>query len=204
MIGPVERTYPRERLISLLALLACFALVLAGCGSSSSEESKVEEAIETAAASSDPADCRKLQSQEFTEQAWHESGAGAVTRCEEKTKGSEGIEAATVSSVKVNGSTATAEATLSGGTLDGQTVAVALVKANDQWKLDEIVEFTRFDEAKLIEGLERGLESNSGKVSTKFATCFVEAFNQGGKREVEELLLTPASEEVEGVAKNCG
>jgi hypothetical protein len=194
----------RERLIFLLGLLASLALLLAGCGNSSSEESKVEEVIKTAAASKDPADCRKLQSQEFTEQAWHESGSGAVTQCEEKTEGSEGVEAATVSSVKVHGSTATAEATLSGGTLDGQTVAVALVKPNDQWKLNEIVEFTRFDEAKLIEGLERGLESGSGKVSTKFATCFVEAFNQGGKREIEELLLTPASEEVEGVAKRCG
>jgi hypothetical protein len=193
----------RERLVLLLGLLAFFALTLAGCGSSSSEEGKVEEVIETAAASNDPADCRKLQSQEFAEQAWHESGDGAVTQCEEKTGGSGGVEAATVSGVKVNGSTATAEATLSGGTLDGQTVAVALAKADDQWKLNEIVEFTRFDESRLIEGLEGGLESNSAKVSTKFATCFVEAFDQGGKREIEELLLTPASEEVEGVAKRC-
>jgi hypothetical protein len=185
-----------------LCLLVLSACAFSACGGSS-EADKVEEVIETAAAGNDPADCKKLQTQGFTEQASHESGGGAVTRCEEEAKGGEGVEAAAVSNVTVNGAKATATATLRGGTLNGQTVEVALVKSGDQWKLDEIVEFTKFDEPKLIEGLEREFEEQAGEVSAKFAHCFVERFNEGGKQEVEELLLAPAAGEVEGVAKLC-
>lgn len=192
-----------RNLLLLSGLFAFLALAFVACGSGTSEESKVEEAIETAAASNDPADCKKLQTQGFTEQASHESGAGAVARCEEEAKKKEGVEAATVSNVKVNGSRAKAEVALEGGTLNGQTVQVALVKSGDQWKLDEIVEFTKFDEPTLIEGLEKELEKSSGEVSPKFAGCFVYSFREGTQTEVEELLLAPASEEVEGVAKRC-
>lgn len=193
----------RKRLLLLPCLLILVAITLAACGSGSSEESKVEEAIETAAASNDPADCRKLQTQQFTEQASHESGAAAVKQCEEEAEKGEGVEAAAVSNVKVEGSKATARAALKGGTLDGQTVEVALIKSGDQWKLDEIVEFIRFDEPKMLEGLERELEKSSGEVSPRFSSCFVEALKEGGQREVEELLLSPASGEIEGVAKRC-
>jgi hypothetical protein len=198
-----KETELRRRLLPLACFFAFAALVLVACGSGTSEESKVEEVIETAAASNNPADCKKLQTQGFTEQASHESGGGAVARCEEEAEEGEGVKAATVSSVRVNGSRAKAKVALKGGTLDGQVVEVALVKSGDQWKLDEIVGFTGFDEPKLIENLERELERSSGEVSAKFATCFVESFDEGGKGEVEELLLTPAAEEVEGVAKRC-
>jgi hypothetical protein len=191
----------RIGLISL-CLLILSACAFSACGGSS-EADKVEEVIEAAAAGNDPVNCKKLQTQGFTEQASHESGGGAMARCEEEAEGGEGVEAAAVSNVTVDGVKATATATLRGGTLNGQTVEVALVKSGDQWKLDEIVEFTKFDEPKLIESLEREFEENSREVSTKFATCFVEAFNEGGQQEVEELLLAPAAEEVEGVAKRC-
>ena len=85
-----------------------------------------------------------------------------------------------------------------------RTWSVALVKSGDQWKLDEIVEFSKFDEPQLIENLERELERNSGEVSTKFATCFVEAFSEGGRRARSKncySLRPPKS--VEGVAKRC-
>lgn len=193
----------RKRLLLIPCLLVLSALALAACGSGSNEESKVEEVIETAAASNDPADCRKLQTQTFAEQISHESGDGAVTRCEEEAEGREGIEAATVSNVRVNGSRARAKVALEGGTLDGQAVEVALVKSGDQWKLNEIVEFTKFDEQKLIKSLEREFEERLGEVSAKFAACFIEGFDQGGKGEVEELLLSLSNKEVEGVAKRC-
>jgi hypothetical protein len=192
-----------KRLQLLPCLLVLSALAFVACGSGSSEESKVEEVIEDATANNDPADCKKLQTQAFTEQASHEAGGGAVARCEEEAVQRDGVEAATVSDIKVEGSNATAKVALKGDTLNGQVVEVALIKSDNQWKLDEIVEFTRFDEQKLIEGLERELEEHSNEVSAEFATCFTEAFNQGGGQEVEELLLSPASEEVEGVAKHC-
>jgi hypothetical protein len=188
-----------KRLQLLLFFLAVSTLGFVACGSGGSEESKVEEVIEIAAESSDPADCQKLQTQTFTEQASHESGGGATKRCEEEAVKGEGVEAATVSKVKVKGSKATAEVALKGGILDGQAVEVALIKSADGWRLDEITEFSKFDESKLIEVLEREHEGNS----PKFASCFIEAFNEGGEKEVEQLLLAPAAEEVEGVAKRC-
>jgi hypothetical protein len=177
--------------------------VFAACGSGSSEVSEVEEAIETAAASDDPADCTRLQTQKFTEQASHQGGAGAVKQCEEEAKEGVGIEAATVSKVKVNGSRATAQVAPRGGTLNGQTVEVTLVKSGDQWKLSEIVKFIRFDEQALIESLESEFEENATEVSAKFGHCFIKSFDEGGKQEVEELLLSPEAKEVEGVAKLC-
>lgn len=191
-----------KRLLLLPCFLVLAGILLAACGSS--DEAEVKAAIEKSATTTDPADCKKLQTQEFTEQASHESGGGAMGRCEEEAREGEGIEAAAVSNVKVDGAKATARVALRGGTLDGQVVEVALVKSGDQWKLDEIVEFIEFDEPKLMEGLEDEFKGNSSKVSTKkFAACFVEAFNEGGKQEVEELLLAPAAVEVEGVSKRC-
>jgi hypothetical protein len=192
-----------KRLLLLPCFLALAALAFVACGSGGSDASKVEEVIETAAASNDPADCKRLQTQTFTEQATHESGSGAVRACEEEAEKGEGVEAATPSKVEVNDPRATADAALEGGTLNGQTVEVTLVKAGGQWKLDEIAGFAGFDESKLIEGLEREFEEKSGELSAKFHACFIESFNEGGKQEVEELLLAPASEEVEGVAKHC-
>jgi hypothetical protein len=193
--------------VTKICLVGSFLLILSApalgaCGGSD-PAGEVEEVIEVAAASTDPADCTKLQTQGFTEQSSHETGGGAVKLCERQAREGEGVKAATVSNVKVQDSKATAKATLEGGTLDGQTVELALIKSGDQWKLDEIVEFVKFDEQKLIEGLEGEFEEKSGKVSANFAHCFIEHFNEGGKGEVEELLLTPPAEEVEGVARIC-
>lgn len=193
----------RERLLFIPCLLVFSALAFSACGGGSSEESKVEEAIETAAASKDPADCKRLQTRQFTEQVSHEGGGDAVERCEEEAKKGEGFEAATVSSVRIEGPNATARVALRGGTLDGQTVELALVKSGDQWKLDEIVEFIHFDEPKLIEEFESKFIKNPSGGSSKFASCFVKALYQGGKQEIEELLLTTSNDELEGVAKLC-
>jgi hypothetical protein len=51
------------------ASLILLALGLGACGSSGSgEAAKVEEAIESSATSTDPADCTKLETQRFVEQ----------------------------------------------------------------------------------------------------------------------------------------
>ncbi len=183
-------------------LLALSVLALAACGGSD-EAGEVEEVIEAAAASSDPANCTKLQAQGLTEQFSQEAGDGAVKLCEKEAREEGGVEAATVSNVNVQDARATAKATLEGGKFDGQMVELKLGKSGDQWKLDEIVGFVKFDEQKLIESLEREFEENAGEVSANFAPCFIEHFNEGGEQEVEELLLAPGSGEVEGVARLC-
>jgi hypothetical protein len=145
----------RKRLLLLPCLLVLSALAIAACGSSS-DEGEVEEVIEASVTSTDPADCKKLQTQQFMEQTSRESGAVAVKKCEEEAENDEGADSAEISEVTIDGDVATAETALSGGSLDGQAVEVALVKDGAQWKLDEVVKFTAFDHAKLIEVLEDG------------------------------------------------
>ncbi len=191
-----------KRLLLPTCLLVLSALAFAACGSSGGDEGEVEEVIEASATTTDPADCKKLQTQQFMEQISRESGGAAVEACEADAKDDEGLDGATVSAIEVNGSSATAEAALTGGGLDGQTVEVALIKDGDQWKMDEVVGFTDFDHAHLVEGLEREL-SDTDKSEAKFASCFVEAFQQASEAEVEELVFGKSPQALEEVFEVC-
>jgi hypothetical protein len=191
----------RQRLLVLPCfLIAVFAL--AACGGGGDDKAEVEEVIETSATTTDPADCKRLETQGFMEQISREGGEAAVESCENDAEDNEGVNGATVSAVKVDGSDATAEAALTGGGLDGQTVEVALVKDGDQWKMDKVVKFTDFDHATLVEGLEKELSSGS-EAETKFAGCFVEAFKQASEAEVEELIFGESPQALEAVFKAC-
>jgi hypothetical protein len=193
----------RKRSLLLPCILILSALVLAACGSSSGDEGEIEEAIETSATSTDPADCKALNTQQFMEQTTQESGSAAVKTCEEEAEQEEGAKSVSVSEIEVDGSGATAEAALSGGNLDGQALELALVKDGDQWKLDEVVEFTEFDQAKLVEVLEAGLSEPSSEVDPAFAGCVVDAFEQGSQAEVEDLLFGGSSGTLEEVFEAC-
>jgi len=192
-----------KRLLLLPCLLVLSALVIAACGSGGNEESKVEEAIETAATTTNPADCAKSQTQKFMEQTSSESGKASLKGCEEEAEKEENAESVEISNVEVDGSNATAEVVLVGGkSLEGQALEVALIKDGDQWKLNEVVKFTKFDRTKLIESFEREIEK-SGEASSKFAACFIEAFKQANQAEVEELLFSGSGKGFEEIAKEC-
>jgi hypothetical protein len=191
-----------KRLLLLPCLLILSVLVLAACGSGSGDESKIEETIEKSATATDPADCTKLETQQFMEQTTQESGKAAVKSCEAEAEKEEGAESAAVSNVEVEGSGATAEVALTGGSLDGQTLEVELVEAGDQWKLNEVVKFTKFDQAKLIETFEGDLAEAANEVSPKFAACFIETFKQDNRAEIEELIFG-SGRGFEEVAENC-
>lgn len=192
-----------KRLLLLPCLLVLSALAFAACGSSGGDEGEVEEVIETSATSTDPADCEKLQTQQFMEQISRESGAAAVQACEEEAENEEGADSVEVSAVEINGEDATAEAALSGGSLDGQAVEVALVKGEEGWQMNEVVKFTDFDHAKLIEVLEDGFDERSSEIESKLADCLVEAFDQGSQAEVEELLFGDSPELLKEVFEAC-
>lgn len=192
-----------KRRLVLACLLIVSALALAACGSSNSEESQIEEAVETSATSTDPADCTKLATQQFIEQTTQSEGAEAIKTCEKEAKEESGAKSAAVSNIEVDGSKATADAALTGGGLDGQEVEVALVKEGDQWKLDEVVSFTKFDQAKVIETLERELAKPSNEVSKSTAACITNAFEEAPEAEFEEALLSPSTEGFEELAEAC-
>jgi hypothetical protein len=193
----------RKRLLLLPCILLLSALALAACGSSGDSKGEIEEAIKTSATSTDPADCKKLNTEKFMEQTTQESGSAAVKECEEEAKNGEGAESVRVSEVEVDGSDATAEVALSGGSLDGQALELALVKDGDQWQLNEVVEFTKFNQAKLVEVLEEGLSEPSAEVDPRFASCVIDAFKQGSQAEVEDLLFEGSSGAFEETFEAC-
>jgi hypothetical protein len=193
-----------KRRLVLPCLLIVSALALAACGSSgNSDENQIEEAIETSATTTDPADCTKVSTRRFMEQTAQSEGSEAVKKCEKEASEDNGAESVAVSSVEVDGSKATAEAAVSGGGFDGQTVEIALVKEGDQWKLDEIAGFTKFNEAKVIETLEREFAKPSSKVSKSLAACITESFEEAPQGEFEEALLNRSTEGFEELAGDC-
>jgi hypothetical protein len=192
-----------KRCLVLACLLVVSAFALAACGSGNSDESQIEEAIETSATTTDPADCKKLATQQFMEQTTQSEGSEAVKTCEKEASNDEGAEDATVSNVEVEGSKASADVALTGGGFDGQEVEVALVKEGDQWKLDEIAGFVKFDEAKVIETLEKGFAKPSSEVSKSLAACIVESFEEAPQAEFEEALISGSTENFEEIAGGC-
>jgi hypothetical protein len=189
--------------LSLPVLLLALALGLSACGGGGSDDAgNIEEAIEKSA-SSDPAACTKYQTKNFVEQSSEGSGKAAIKECEEEAKNGEAPESADVSNVEVNGSKATAEAALTGSALGGQTVEIGLVKEGDQWKLNEVLKFTKFDQAKLVESFEKELSKASNEVHPKLAACFIEAFEEADQGEVEEMLFGGNEKAFEEIARNC-
>lgn len=192
----------RKRLLLLSCIAIVSALALAACGSSESDEEKVEEAIVGSATNTDPALCTELNTQSFLEQLAQEDGKAAVEECEEEAENDEGADSVEISKVKVDGTKATADVGVIGGGLDGQALEVALVEDGDQWKIDEFVRLTKFDRETLVENFEREI-SNSGELNSALATCFIEAFEEASKADVEELLLSGSPKAFEEVAEAC-
>lgn len=193
----------RKRLLLLPCILALSAFALAACSDDSGDVGEVEEVIKTAVTSTDPADCKKLATQQFMQQGSLERGTAAVENCEEDAEDEDGAKSVDVSKVEVDGESATAEAAVIGGDLDGQVVKVELVKDSDGWKMNEVVEFTDFDHAKLIEALEVGLSEHSSEIDPQLGSCLIRAFEQGTQAEAEELLFGVSPKFFEEVLEAC-
>ncbi len=193
----------RKRLLFLFSVLVVFALVLSACGSSSDETGEVEDVIVASATADNPVNCKKLNTLGFNEQLAGESGDAAVEECEKEAENNEGLDSVKVSEVEVDGTDATAVVALSGGGFDGQTIEVALVKNGEQWKMDEIVKFTKFDPKQLARAFEAQVAKHPGELSNSLASCISEAFASASQEEAEELLLSGSSKAFEGVAETC-
>lgn len=186
--------------------LALLALVfgLAACGGSESDEDKVVDVIETSVTSTDPADCKELATQAFLEQTELEQGAAAVKSCEESTKETAGDpDSVEVSEVEVDGSSATANVAFTGGDFDAQTLSVALVEEDGDWKMDEITGFVKFDQKKLADALEERLESGEDQLEPLLVACIGAVVRQAPKEQAEEIVIGGSPEPIVEIVEGC-
>ena len=193
-----------KRLLVPLALLALAALAVTACGGSgSSAEDEVTEVIEQAATTKDPSNCTELQTLRFTEQNTGEKGKAAIKSCEESAKEEEQAEEAKVSNVSVNGEKATAEAEFIGGSLGSQTLSVALVEEDGDWKLDQIEGFANYDGQALEETFLKRFEESPEGLTKKQYTCIAEGIGKASTAEAETMFLSGSSIKIEELAQGC-
>lgn len=193
-------------LLLMLFLVACGG---DGEGDADSAENAIVTVIETSATSDDPADCEALASRAFLEQTQFIEGGEAIEGCEEDAR-EEGNDpkSVEVSRVEVEDSTATADVAFSGGSFDGQTVSVALLEENGDWKLDEVVEFVEFDQKRLVASFEEAVRSSkpgSGIPARepREVHCFGEAVGALSKEETEEVLFGGSLERLVEFSEGC-
>lgn len=196
-----------KRALVLPVLLIALALALAACGSSDSggdDEGQITATIRTVATGTNASNCTKLETQAFAEQSAQSEGKEAVKQCEEKAPdATNNPKSVTISKVEVDGSEATADTSFVGGGFDGQTATIALVKDGDQWKLDEIARFAKFDRTRLVEQFEVEFEDPSNEVKKNVADCLVKALNKTSQAEFEVLLLGNSPKPIEELTESC-
>lgn len=194
----------KKVLVLPLALLIA-ALALSACGGSSSssggEDAAVETAIEESATSEDPKICSEFQTEAFNEFEYAEGNA--LKQCEEHTESGESVaESVDISKVEVNGESATAEVEIEGSGLDGQVLEVGLVEEEGDWKMNELVGFTKFDSAAFAETLEAKLGEEEG-VGPELAKCVSESLGTLSQEEAEMIVFEKNLEPLEEAAGGC-
>jgi ABC-type glycerol-3-phosphate transport system substrate-binding protein len=190
-------------LVPAFAFLIVSAFALAACGSSENDEDKIVSTIETAATSTDPAECETTQTVAFMEQTTGEEGEEAVEKCEEQAKeGKNNPESVNVEEVEIEGEEATATTSFTGGTFDGQTLIVNLVQEEGDWKLNEAERFKNLDREKLIGGFKTSFEESKEEIEPKLAECLIEGIEESSDSELEGLVLH-GSEGIEELAEEC-
>jgi hypothetical protein len=192
-------------LILPLALIAA-ALALTACGgggSSSDDEAAIAEAIEKSATTTGPSKCTELQTQAFNEQETAASGKKATEICEEEAEEQKGpAESVDVSEIKIDGDSATAQAEVHGSSLNGQTVELELVNEDGDWKLNEFLQFAKFDAKELAESFEKEF-SASAEVPPGLAKCIAEGIGGLSQEEAEAVAFEGDLETVEGLVGEC-
>lgn len=201
----------KKSLLILPLVLLASALALTACGGGSStsggggdNDAAIEEAIETAATSTDPSKCSEVQTENFNEIETGKTGAAALKTCEQEVEeGDDQAESVTVTNVEeVEEGTAAAIAEIEGSALNGQAVAVVLKEEEGAWKLDEFMGFAKFDPKALGSALEGLLGEEEGADPTKVA-CVAEGVEGMTEEEAEAMIFEKNEEGLEEILTGC-
>jgi hypothetical protein len=187
-----------HRSLPLLAL--ALALAASGCGGESDED-RIADAIRVSATSESPSSCTELVTRAFLEQTEFEQGQDAVEACREGGGTARAVE---VDRIEVDGGSATAEATFEGSSFDGQTVAVALVKDGEDWKLDRITGFREFDKTAFLAAYRAALTTPPEELRPAQAGCIVRLLGRSPEEKLEKVLLGGDPKPLRALFALCG
>ena len=192
------------QLLSLPVLLLAFALGLAACGGGGeSDEDKITTTIENAATSTDPAVCDETQTLAFMEQTSGGSGKEAVKECEKEAKAGEGQpDSVSVTKINVDGENATADAAFKGGIFDAQTLELALVEEDGDWKLNELTGFAKFDPESLVNSFAEQIEEEP-ELEPEMASCLIEGIEELSSSELESVIVENNTAAFGQIAEGC-
>lgn len=196
----------KHKLLIPLFVLA-LALGLAACGgggdsTGSDADGEIETVIETSATSTDPASCGEYSTLLFMEQTTGEEDEQAEKACEEDVNDGSNPDSVSVTNIEVDGEDATADAKFVGGNFDGQTLTVALIEDEGEWKLNEFSGFADFDAAALIAGLVEQLEEQEG-VAAETISCISAGLEELDEGEFEEMVIENNSQPFVELAEGC-
>jgi hypothetical protein len=198
----------KKSLLMLPIALIAMAMALTACGGGSSssggsEGAAIEEAVETAATSSDPSKCTEVQTEAFNEAETGTTGEKSLKACEEEAEAeSEPAESVSVSNISEDGETATADVEVEGGSLGGQSLEVELMKEEGDWKLNEFLGFTNYDPSRIAAALEEKLGEEEG-IDASLAKCVAEGIEEMSQEEAETMVFEKNNEGVEEIATAC-
>ncbi|MDX6261946.1 MAG: hypothetical protein QOH84_3634 [Kribbellaceae bacterium] len=187
-----------------MALLVLAAATVTACGGGESDEDKIVGAIEVAETTTDPGNCTERQTQRFNDQVTQRSGKAGTEACEAEAKeGQAQAKSVKVSNVSVNDEKATAQVGFKGGPLDSQTLDVALVQEDGEWKLDRVEGFARYDGKALGKAFEARFEEAPEGLSPKQASCISHKIAASSEAEAEDLFFGGSSKPIVALAESC-
>jgi hypothetical protein len=188
----------KKSLLILPLVLIASALALTACGGGGSstssgggdENAAIEEAIETAATSTDPSKCSEVQTEFFNETETGKTGEAALKTCEKEVEESEDpAESVSISEIELQegGKGATAVVAIEGGTLNGQSLVVAMENEEDQWKVDGFMGFAKYEPEGIVTAFEEELEKEEAE--PEVVSCIGEGIAGWSQEEAEELFI---------------
>jgi len=195
----------RVRLPLILVASISTAALLAACGGGggNDDNAQITDLIQTSVKSTDPADCTKLQTQQFVEQTELQSGQAAIQQCQKDASDtSDNPDSVDVTNVTSSGETGSADVTFHGGSFDGSTLTVAVSKDGGQWKLDKITDIPNFNFPGMVQALSAKLNSDS-TIPPQVASCITQAFDNAGADQVKSIILSGSGDQLTALFSTC-
>lgn len=190
---------------ALLLLASAVALTACGGSGGSSDEDQITTVINEVATGTDPAACTTDSTQRFLEQTEFVKGKEAVKTCEQNQKDtSDDPSSVDISKIKVNGTDATASIAFTGSSFDGQTLDVSLVKAGDQWKLDQIEDIPNFDVTKFATAFAKSAQQPPNALPAQQADCIEVALGSADPAKLKTVVLNGDPSGLVGIFRACG